>query len=211
MFFFFFFFFNDTATTEIYTLSLHDALPISADVTSGGIDVHEDVADQQSSLVAHHRRSADDADVGELAERNEGLPAMGKDGFAPQRLHRVLHRALPAQPRVPAGSPGPRTVMRMFRDRGIDHEAHAGGVLLHPRARHSRPVDGNQHASQVVEIAAQLLRIAHVDGESVPSLDGRADGRAADGRLDGALDVADREAVSRERIAHWHDVDVQAA
>src|SRR2546426_10696133 len=28
-FIFFFFFFNDTATTEIYTLSLHDALPIS--------------------------------------------------------------------------------------------------------------------------------------------------------------------------------------
>src|SRR5258707_8622136 len=28
--FFLFFFFNDTATTEIYTLSLHDALPISA-------------------------------------------------------------------------------------------------------------------------------------------------------------------------------------
>src|SRR6266571_5420652 len=27
--FVFFFFFNDTATTEIYTLSLHDALPIS--------------------------------------------------------------------------------------------------------------------------------------------------------------------------------------
>src|SRR5436309_12348536 len=28
MLFFFFFFFNDPATTEIYTLSLHDALPI---------------------------------------------------------------------------------------------------------------------------------------------------------------------------------------
>src|SRR2546427_6811828 len=28
--FYVFFFFNDTATTEIYTLSLHDALPISA-------------------------------------------------------------------------------------------------------------------------------------------------------------------------------------
>src|SRR5216683_8271783 len=28
---FFFFFFNDTATTEIYTLSLHDALPIQGD------------------------------------------------------------------------------------------------------------------------------------------------------------------------------------
>src|SRR5438067_9164986 len=32
------FFFNDTATTEIYTLSLHDALPIytAADATPGG-------------------------------------------------------------------------------------------------------------------------------------------------------------------------------
>src|SRR5471032_2972301 len=29
LFYIFFFFFNDTATTEIYTLSLHDALPIS--------------------------------------------------------------------------------------------------------------------------------------------------------------------------------------
>src|SRR5256885_7246380 len=28
--YFIFFFFNDTATTEIYTLSLHDALPISS-------------------------------------------------------------------------------------------------------------------------------------------------------------------------------------
>src|SRR2546429_4838867 len=33
--FFFFFFFNDTATTEIYTLSLHDALPISNLVRAG--------------------------------------------------------------------------------------------------------------------------------------------------------------------------------
>src|SRR2546422_6972011 len=30
-----FFFFNDTATTEIYTLSLHDALPISLDDPDG--------------------------------------------------------------------------------------------------------------------------------------------------------------------------------
>src|SRR2546430_9081535 len=32
----FFFFFNDTATTEIYTLSLHDALPISLTCTTTG-------------------------------------------------------------------------------------------------------------------------------------------------------------------------------
>src|SRR3712207_9485412 len=30
------FFFNDTATTEIYTLSLHDALPISTPSTASG-------------------------------------------------------------------------------------------------------------------------------------------------------------------------------
>src|SRR2546422_4944316 len=40
---FFFFFFNDTATTEIYTLSLHDALPISrAHVAHGGHDEGRD-------------------------------------------------------------------------------------------------------------------------------------------------------------------------
>src|SRR3712207_7091378 len=32
----YFFFFNDTATTEIYTLSLHDALPISIISVAGG-------------------------------------------------------------------------------------------------------------------------------------------------------------------------------
>ena len=37
--FFFFFFFNDTATTEIYTLSLHDALPILDDWLRAGGEV----------------------------------------------------------------------------------------------------------------------------------------------------------------------------
>src|SRR5688572_6168532 len=45
---FFFFFFNDTATTEIYTLSLHDALPISYELAlqdwlgTAGFDRPED-------------------------------------------------------------------------------------------------------------------------------------------------------------------------
>src|SRR2546428_13441457 len=51
---FFFFFFNDTATTEIYTLSLHDALPIfdalhprrNAELFAPEVDV------------AHHRASS---------------------------------------------------------------------------------------------------------------------------------------------------------
>src|SRR2546427_13280249 len=37
----FFFFFNDTATTEIYTLSLHDALPISS-------LIHDDIEDNDT-------------------------------------------------------------------------------------------------------------------------------------------------------------------
>src|SRR5258708_28894017 len=35
-----FFFFNDTATTEIYTLSLHDALPISQSNDEGGANYY---------------------------------------------------------------------------------------------------------------------------------------------------------------------------
>src|SRR3989442_7848694 len=43
----FFFFFNDTATTEIYTLSLHDALPISvldADAEADHLGPHPGLA-----------------------------------------------------------------------------------------------------------------------------------------------------------------------
>src|SRR5471030_3449877 len=53
--FIFCFFFNDTATTEIYTLSLHDALPISRDVSVhaiGGDDgqrVHRKIGDRKST------------------------------------------------------------------------------------------------------------------------------------------------------------------
>src|SRR3712207_8565066 len=43
-----FFFFNDTATTEIYTLSLHDALPISDDQLRG------DAADDVEHPGEHH-------------------------------------------------------------------------------------------------------------------------------------------------------------
>src|SRR5438876_6338825 len=44
---FFFFFFNDTATTEIYTLSLHDALPISK--KSGMVNITSSVNSRERS------------------------------------------------------------------------------------------------------------------------------------------------------------------
>src|SRR2546430_15001876 len=43
----FFFFFNDTATTEIYTLSLHDALPICAARRAAAHDGPEPGADRR--------------------------------------------------------------------------------------------------------------------------------------------------------------------
>src|SRR5438270_11232672 len=60
-----FFFFNDTATTEIYTLSLHDALPISAAFTETGI-VH-------APLVAHGLAAAHAIERGRSEEHTSEL------------------------------------------------------------------------------------------------------------------------------------------
>src|SRR3712207_7206825 len=66
MLFYLFFFFNDTATTEIYTLSLHDALPISG--------VAEDRADRGGAqlgtvqdLAGQSLEVDDEADVRSVA------------------------------------------------------------------------------------------------------------------------------------------------
>src|SRR5688572_32336556 len=46
----YFFFFNDAATTEIYTLSLHDALPISSDVARSGAATRTRINSAPSTL-----------------------------------------------------------------------------------------------------------------------------------------------------------------
>src|SRR5688572_30893045 len=59
-----FFFFNDTATTEIYTLSLHDALPISPSVrdnTSPRLRPAESRIGRRSLLAAHRRTFSSDS------------------------------------------------------------------------------------------------------------------------------------------------------
>jgi len=58
--FFFFFFFNDTATTEIYTLSLHDALPI--------FRLQQQDGEERSTLLPAQR---DRLPVGGHGERSE--------------------------------------------------------------------------------------------------------------------------------------------
>src|SRR3712207_9551236 len=76
-----FFFFNDTATTEIYTLSLHDALPIS------------------QGPEAEARRV-----------RRLAAPGLVRLGRAPLRpaLQRERHAALGQGPRPPVAGGAPR-------------------------------------------------------------------------------------------------------
>src|SRR5882672_4134505 len=75
------FFFNDTATTEIYTLSLHDALPICAAAAGrggghrGDPHVHADAGGGEAELQGGHLR-----DAGRLPrERGDARRAHGAD------------------------------------------------------------------------------------------------------------------------------------
>src|SRR2546426_9013001 len=52
---FFFFFFNDTATTEIYTLSLHDALPIFLEIGGNRRQIREKMRFRHSGVLEERR------------------------------------------------------------------------------------------------------------------------------------------------------------
>src|SRR3712207_8002634 len=62
-----FFFFNDTATTEIYTLSLHDALPISA---SNRIRVGKRILARRAQHAAEYQPGSVRRDDGPVARRD---------------------------------------------------------------------------------------------------------------------------------------------
>src|SRR5215211_7329518 len=106
-----FFFFNDTATTEIYTLSLHDALPISRRRTAA-------IRRQRLARAAH--AAGDHADAprrgpqrSERRQRRARRPPPRR-----QRPSDRPHRSpAPAQPRRPAVL-RPRTRRRLAHRRG---------------------------------------------------------------------------------------------
>src|SRR6266508_5191299 len=75
MLFYFFFFFNDTATTEIYTLSLHDALPICAVAPERRPNPMSPVADDYVAF---------------LASKTARQPATGRACQADE-VHPMLH------------------------------------------------------------------------------------------------------------------------
>src|SRR5256885_10162155 len=62
---FIFFFFNDTATTEIYTLSLHDALPISTHASvPAKTSAHSSLV-RPANAAVNRRRSSGQGRVGD--------------------------------------------------------------------------------------------------------------------------------------------------
>src|SRR3712207_4521854 len=73
-----FFFFNDTATTEIYTLSLHDALPIYSPRRSAGATAAASVAPSTVSTAKPRPRTAETAESqsspSSTAYSGEGAP-----------------------------------------------------------------------------------------------------------------------------------------
>src|SRR5256886_11957005 len=91
----FLFFFNDTATTEIYTLSLHDALPIYAS-PEGGLALHlerQERAVRGESRVLLEVRSASVVAVAHL-HIDAAVPPHGRDlraGHPPLEEHRIAH------------------------------------------------------------------------------------------------------------------------
>src|SRR5260370_36816964 len=101
-----FFFFNDTATTEIYTLSLHDALPISP----GG---------QHPDPTRHGvGRGADLRRIPQIAE-------VGRPGARSQRPLGALAQQFPNPWRVVAGGASPKPPRRGSAPK-------RGGSTYHP-------------------------------------------------------------------------------
>src|SRR6266404_9601286 len=104
----FFFFFNDTATTEIYTLSLHDALPIF-DARDGFTGSHSDRVGELAARIARRlgveetqieltRVAASLHDLGKLAIPEEILRKPGtlneSERLVLQRHPQIGHRML---------------------------------------------------------------------------------------------------------------------
>src|SRR5256885_16837051 len=78
----FFFFFNDTATTEIYTLSLHDALPIYRRRRQG------------HPLQRSHRRPLRPADHGRLRLHHEAAHLVDRKSTRLNSSHLVISYAV---------------------------------------------------------------------------------------------------------------------
>src|ERR1019366_10685357 len=119
----FFFFFNDTATTEIYTLSLHDALPISHS------EEHQVRVEGEfragDGLKPGHRADARGVELFDVAMFIAGEPGGGDAPFADAAL---FVRAFGAELHGPEGPGGGRGAL----ERGLRQQLelmHGEGLL----------------------------------------------------------------------------------
>src|SRR3712207_5098722 len=124
------FFFNDTATTEIYTLSLHDALPIyqGVDVVGALVGVHR----LQVHDVADHVVLVHDAVAAVHVPRHaRDLQRLAAVVALDQADHLRRRAALVEQP------PDPQRGVQAERDLGL----HVGELLLDQLRPRQRPAE----------------------------------------------------------------------
>src|SRR5258707_13203302 len=103
-----FFFFNDTATTEIYTLSLHDALPIYPLPSSSALPWPREQRSRHNQRRIDHRCAKPF-----LREEHEA----GGDGSGGQEPERGKGAGGPA-----ASAPAPRAPDRRRQDQQVRHD-----------------------------------------------------------------------------------------
>src|SRR2546430_4231782 len=148
----YFFFFNDTATTEIYTLSLHDALPIS----------HRDHYRQAEAPAGEGRGAGAEADSGD----HERCALTGGAHREP-RLRQLL-AAFPAA--APGTQPQDRRGGGAFGQARPALQTRQGSARTgerrrrpaDPRLSEAHPRRGPDIVSQVFELPPLLLALAFV-------------------------------------------------
>src|SRR3989449_6922629 len=145
------FFFNDTATTEIYTLSLHDALPISHATPHACVRSMTPVPCPRSHLQLIADRQASDS----FSRRREDRVAQGRRDRRHAGLAHAAHRlAVVAGDDVHANLP-----------RRPGHPGHLVGVevvLLHATALEADLTerrDADAHHARALHLGAHPVRV----------------------------------------------------
>src|SRR2546422_7423235 len=178
---FIFFFFNDTATTEIYTLSLHDALPIS----------------NGSALLL---RKGETHDRAATTERRDGR-APGLRG----RLQRSGAAGDPARRRGRSGRRAVAAAVQPGRRSGLDRP-HGGGQSQrsrrHPRAA-LRWTDG-RHRRPGRPVGQQAARAPVVSVRELGTLGGAVSQAKAVNRR-GQVVGTSRDGLGRTRAFLWQE------
>src|SRR3712207_4721180 len=156
-----FFFFNDTATTEIYTLSLHDALPIFDDVPARAAEDRLELLDDLP-VAAHGAVEALQVAVDDEDEVVELLAAGHRDGA--ERLGLVRLAVPEERPHLAPRRLGDPAALEVHHEPGlVDRhdrpEAHGDRREL-PEVRHQPGMRVRGHAlavesARVVDLLAE--------------------------------------------------------